>query len=167
MTSIASRSLTVTDPRPNETHLTKPNRTYRSQILTNHVRVNVAHDREHGCQDSFTLYRGCTHSTWVVIIHCSWIPIVRMEYPYTLLRCALGNHNKAFQWFHLAYNVPTEVSPLVWASHPTRSPLLCIMGFSHHSFTHTFPRFNHRSFTTHPSGFAITAFSHIRLVRQD
>jgi hypothetical protein len=46
----------------------------------------------------------------------------------------------------------TEVSPLVWASHPPRSPLLCLMGSSHHSFTHTIPQFCHRSFTEHPTG---------------
>jgi hypothetical protein len=29
---------------------------------TNHVRVHAAHDREHGCYNSFTLCRGCTCS---------------------------------------------------------------------------------------------------------
>jgi hypothetical protein len=64
LTSITSRSHTVTDPKPNEiqfdqpTNQTKPN---PSQIPTNHVRVHAAHDREHGCYNSFTLCRGCTH----------------------------------------------------------------------------------------------------------
>jgi hypothetical protein len=69
------------------------------------------------------------------------------EHPYTLLRCVLGNHYKTVQWFYLACNIPTDVSPPVWASYPPRSPLLCLMGSSHHSCTHTTPRFNHRSFT--------------------
>jgi hypothetical protein len=34
-------------------------------------------------------------------------------HPYTLLWGVLGNHNMAIQWFPLACNVPTEVSPLV------------------------------------------------------
>jgi hypothetical protein len=142
--SIASRSLTVTDPQPKKTplppnttqDLTKPIPGY-----TNHVRVHADHDYEHGCQDSFTLYKCCTRSPWVTIILCSRIPVVRMECPYTLLRCALENHYKTFQWFHLTFNVPTEISLLVWALHHTKIPLLCLMGFSHHSFTHTFPRF--------------------------
>jgi hypothetical protein len=29
---------------------------------------------------------------------------------------------------------------------------LCLMGFSHPSFTHTFSWFSRRSFTEHPSG---------------
>jgi hypothetical protein len=44
---------------------------------TNHVRIHAAHDREHGCYNSFTLCRGCTHSPWVVIILDSQIPVVQ------------------------------------------------------------------------------------------
>jgi hypothetical protein len=33
------------------------------------------------------------------------------EHPYTLLKCVPGNHYKVVQWFHIACNVPTEVSP--------------------------------------------------------
>jgi hypothetical protein len=33
-----------------------------TKILTNHVKVHAALNREHGCYNSFTLYRGCTHS---------------------------------------------------------------------------------------------------------
>jgi hypothetical protein len=44
---------------------------------------------------------------------------------------------------------------------------LCLMGFSHRSFTHTLPRFSHHSFIEHPSGSTITTSPHIRLVRQD
>jgi hypothetical protein len=44
---------------------------------------------------------------------------------------------------------------------------LCLMGLSHRSFTHTFPRFSQRSFTAHPSGYAIVSSPHIRLVCQD
>jgi hypothetical protein len=33
-----------------------------------------------------------------------------MKDPYTLLMCVLGNHYKTVQWFHLACNIPTEVS---------------------------------------------------------
>jgi hypothetical protein len=64
LASIASQSLTVTDPQPNKIPLryiptqnmiiTHPN------VSTNHVRVHAAHDREHGCYNSFTLCRGCT-----------------------------------------------------------------------------------------------------------
>jgi hypothetical protein len=65
LTLIVSRSLTVTDPPPNKIHFnkpTKPNQTKptQSQVPTNHVRVHVAHDCEHGCYNSFTLHRGCT-----------------------------------------------------------------------------------------------------------
>jgi hypothetical protein len=34
-----------------------------TRILTNHVRVHATLNHEHGCQDSFTLCRGCTYST--------------------------------------------------------------------------------------------------------
>jgi hypothetical protein len=57
LTSIASRSLTVTDPQPNTIHFDKPT---KPRVSTNHVRVHAAHDREHGCYNSFTLCRGCT-----------------------------------------------------------------------------------------------------------
>jgi hypothetical protein len=62
LTSIASQSLTVTDPQPNTIHFdkpTKPNK-IKPRVSTNHVRVHAAHNREHGCYNSFTLYRGCT-----------------------------------------------------------------------------------------------------------
>jgi hypothetical protein len=38
------------------------------RLPSNHVRVHAAHDREHGCYNSFTLCRGCTHYPGVVII---------------------------------------------------------------------------------------------------
>jgi hypothetical protein len=41
------------------------------------------------------------------------------------------------------------------------------MDSSHHSYTHTIPRFSHRSFTEHPSGSAIAASPHSWLVCQD
>jgi hypothetical protein len=152
---MASWSLTVTDPQHNTTHFdtTQPRHNQNpSQVSTNHVRVHATHNHEHDYYNSCTLYRGCTRSPWVPIILGSWIPIVWMKYPYTLPRCALGNHYKDFHWFPLACNVPPEVSLPVWASHPTRSPLLCLMGSSHHSFTHTNPQFSHRIFTKHPNG---------------
>jgi hypothetical protein len=170
MTSIASRSLTVTDQQPSKPTLTQPNtRLNQTPILgsTNHVRAHATHDREHGSYNSFTLCRDCTHSPWVVFIIGSRIPIVRMEYPYTHPRCALGNHYKVVQWFHLTCNVPTEVSLPLRASHPPRSPLLCLMGSIRHSCNHAIPWFSHRSFTKHPSGSAIAASPHNRLVRQD
>jgi hypothetical protein len=61
LTSIASRSLTVTNPPPNKIHFDKPTKPNQTQVPTNHVRVHAAHDREHGCYNSFTLCRGCTH----------------------------------------------------------------------------------------------------------
>jgi hypothetical protein len=66
--------------------------------------------------------------------------------------CVPGNHYKTVQWFPLACNIPTKVSPSAWASHPPRSPLLCLVGSNHRSFTHTIPWFRHRSFTDHPIG---------------
>ncbi len=65
LTSIASRSLTVTDPQPNKIHFDKPTKQNQtkptpSQVPTNHVRVHATHDREHDCYNSFTLCRGCT-----------------------------------------------------------------------------------------------------------
>jgi hypothetical protein len=45
--------------------------------------------------------------------------------------------------------------------------LLCLMGSSHRSCTHTIPWFSHRSFTEHPSGSAIAAFPQSRLVHLD
>jgi hypothetical protein len=170
MISIASRSLTVTDPQPNNPSLIQPNprlNHYPCLVSTNHVGVSAAHDRERGCYNSFTLCRGCTRSPWVMIIleklntHCT------DEHPYTLLRCVLGNHYKTVQWLYLACNVPTEISPPVWTSHPPRSPLLCLMGSSCHSCTHTTPRLSHHSFTEHPRGSAIAASPHNWLVRQE
>jgi hypothetical protein len=72
LTSIASRSLTVTDRQPNIIHFdkpTKPNQTNptKPRVSTNHVRVHAAHDHEHDCDNSFTLCRGCTRYPRVVI----------------------------------------------------------------------------------------------------
>jgi hypothetical protein len=62
LTSIASQSHTVTDPQPNKIlSANLPNQPNPSQVPTNHVRVHAAHDSEHGCYNSFTLCRGCTH----------------------------------------------------------------------------------------------------------
>jgi hypothetical protein len=169
-TSIASRSLIVTDPQHNKTHFdtTQPRLDQNpSQVSTNHVKVHATCNYDHGCYNSFTLCRGCTCSPSIMIIIGSRIPIVQMEYPYTLLRCALGNHYRAFQLFHLACNGPIEASPPVWASNPTRSPLLCLMDSIHRSFTHTIPRFSHSNFSEHPSGSAIASSMHSRFVRQD
>jgi hypothetical protein len=77
------------------------------------VRVHAALNRVHECYNSFTLCRGYTRSPQVAIILGSWIPIVQMKYPYTRVKCALEIHYKAFQWFHLDCNVPTEVLLLV------------------------------------------------------
>jgi hypothetical protein len=74
-----------------------------------------------------------------------------------------GDHYKTFQWFHLACNVPTEVSPPVWALHPPKSPLLCLMGSavatlptpSHGSaiiVSPNIPAVCHHSFPTQPVG---------------
>jgi hypothetical protein len=170
MVTIASRSLTVTDPQPNSPSSIQPNpriNHYPSQVSTNHVRVHAAHDHERGCYNSFILCRGCTRSPWVVIIlqkpntHCT------NERPYTLPSCVLGNHYKTVQWLYLACNIPSEVSPSVWASHPPRCPLLCLLGSGCHSCTHTTPRFSHHNFTEHPSGSAIVGSRHNRLVRED
>jgi hypothetical protein len=68
LTSIESRSLTVTDPQPNKIHFDKPTKPIPSQVPSNHVRVHAAHDREHICYNSFTLCRGCTRYPRVVII---------------------------------------------------------------------------------------------------
>jgi hypothetical protein len=68
LTSIASRSHTVTDPQPNEFHFDQPTKPNPSQVPTNHVRVHAAHDHEHDCYNRFTLGRGCTRYPWVVII---------------------------------------------------------------------------------------------------
>jgi hypothetical protein len=54
----------MTDVQPNKTHIdTTQLRLNKnpSQVSTNHVRVHVTYDREHGCYNSFTLYRDCTH----------------------------------------------------------------------------------------------------------
>jgi hypothetical protein len=170
MISITSRSLNVTDPQPNNPSSIQPNlrlNHYPSQVSTNHVRVHAAHDHECDYYNSFTLYRSCTRFPWVMIIlnkpntHCT------DEHPYTLPRCVLGNHYKTVQWLYLACNVPTEISLQVWASHPPRSPLLCLMGCNCHSCTHTTPRFSHRSFTKHPRGSAVVVSPHNKLVRQD
>jgi hypothetical protein len=160
----------MTNPQPNKTHFdtTQPRLNKNpSQVSTNHVKVHATHDHEHDCYNSFTLSRGCTRSPWVMIIlgksntHCT------DEHSYTLPRCVLRNHYKAVQWCHLACNIPTEVSPPVWASHPSRSPLLCLMSSNHRSCTHAIPRFSHRSFTEHPRGSTIATSQHSRLVCQD
>jgi hypothetical protein len=105
------------------------------------------------------------HESWLSLK--SRILIVPMSTLTHFRGVCYKNHYKAVQWSHPACNIPTEVSPPVWASHPPRSPLLCLMGSSHHSCTHTIPRFSHRSFTEQPSGSAITAFPHSWLVCQD
>jgi hypothetical protein len=128
-----------------------------TKIPTNNVRVHAAHDREHGCYNSFTLYRGCTHSPWVVIPSpvSRWLHIhfaMRTRHIHTSFGVRPGDHYKTFEWFHLACNIATEVSPPVWASHPPKSSLLCLIGSSHRSFTHTLPRFCHLNFPAQPVG---------------
>jgi hypothetical protein len=51
-----------------------------------------------------------TVSTDVMIILGSQVPVDPMEYVYTILECALGHHDKAFQWLHLVCTIPTKVS---------------------------------------------------------
>jgi hypothetical protein len=155
----------VTDPQPNKTHIdtTQPRlNQISSQVSTNHMRVHDAHDCEHDCYNSFTLYRGCTRSPWVMIIPRRLNTRCTGEHPYTLPRCVLQNHYNVVQWFHLACNVPTEVSPPVWASHPPRSPPLMPYGFQpsqlypHHPTVQpsqhhwTYQWFYHRSFPAQP-----------------
>jgi hypothetical protein len=48
--------------KTNQAKLHQPN-----PVSTIHVRVHAARDREHGCNNSFTFCRGCTHSPWVAI----------------------------------------------------------------------------------------------------
>jgi hypothetical protein len=64
LASIASWSLTVTDPQPNKIplrHIPTQNMTItHPNVSINHVRVHAAHDHEHGCYNSFTLCGGCT-----------------------------------------------------------------------------------------------------------
>jgi hypothetical protein len=50
---------------------------FSAQVSSNHVRVHAAHDSEHSCQDSFTLYRGHTHSPLVMTILDSRIHVVQ------------------------------------------------------------------------------------------
>jgi hypothetical protein len=42
LASIASRSLTVTDPQPNKIHFDKPTKPTKPRVSTNHVRVHAA-----------------------------------------------------------------------------------------------------------------------------
>jgi hypothetical protein len=102
LTSIASRSLTVTDPRPNKIHFDEPSKPNQpkptqSQVPTNHVRVHATNDHEHGCYNSFTLCRCCTHYPSVVIIHRQPNTRCTDEHSYTLPWCVLGNHYKTVQ----------------------------------------------------------------------
>jgi hypothetical protein len=48
-----------------------------------------------------------------MIILGSLASIDLMEYIYTLPRCVLGYHYKAFQWLLLVCSAPAEVSPEV------------------------------------------------------
>jgi hypothetical protein len=69
LTSIASQSLTVTDPQPNTIHFDKPTKPneIKPRVSTNHVRVHAAHNREHGCYNSL-------HSAEAVhVTHESWL----------------------------------------------------------------------------------------------
>jgi hypothetical protein len=140
----------MTDPQPNKAHFdtTNPRLDQNlSQVSTNHVRVHAAHNCEHDCYNSFTLCGGCTHSPWVTIILGSQIHVVRMEYPFILPRCALENHNKAFQWIPLACNISIEVS---LTNHNKAVPTL-----SHGSAITTslnIPAVSYRSFPAQPVG---------------
>jgi hypothetical protein len=106
-TLITSRSLTVTSSQPCKFTLTNQTQDFTKLILgsTNHVRVHA----HMVVMTIFTLYKGCTRSPRAVIILGSQILVVRMEYPFTFLKCALGNHYKVVEWFHLACNIPIEV----------------------------------------------------------
>jgi hypothetical protein len=61
----------------NQTNTTNQLRRPPTHGLSNHVRIHAAHNREHGCQNSFTLCRGCTHFPWVVAILNSRILIIQ------------------------------------------------------------------------------------------
>jgi hypothetical protein len=93
-----------------------------------------------------------------IFIFAMWV-----KHIHTTFGVRPGDHYKTFQWFYLACNIPTEISPPVWASHPPRSHLLCLMGSSHRSFTRTIPRLAiaaspniptvcHRNFPAEPVG---------------
>jgi hypothetical protein len=128
--------------KPNQTHLrfhlimwgSVPLMTVSTAVITvlhSAEVVHVTHESWLSSDSRISLY-------WWALLHTSKV------WP--------GNHYETVQWFHLSCNIPTEVSPPAWASHPPRSPLLCLVGSSHRNFIHTIPRFHHRSFTEHPSG---------------
>jgi hypothetical protein len=55
----------MTDPQPSKPTSTQPNKRLNQETVpgsTSHVRVHATHDREHDCYNSFTIFRGCTHS---------------------------------------------------------------------------------------------------------
>jgi hypothetical protein len=57
--------------RPNQQSQLRPTDRpwqFPTQGPSNHVRIHAAHDNEHDCQDSFTLYKGGIHSPWVMTI---------------------------------------------------------------------------------------------------
>jgi hypothetical protein len=103
------------------------------------VRVNAAHNCEHNCHDSSTLYRGCTYFPRVRIILGSQAPVDPTEYVYTLSGCALGHHYKAFQWLNLVCSAPTEVSLEVSVQTPMGPLLRRVVLRRVHSFTYAFP----------------------------
>jgi hypothetical protein len=75
----------------------------------------------------------------VGIILGSPAPVDLMEYLYTLLGCALGQHYKAFQWLHLVCSALAEVSLEVSVQTP-KGPLLHHVVLRRvHSITHSFP----------------------------
>jgi hypothetical protein len=96
------------------------------------VRVQAAHDHEHGCHDSSTLCKGCTHSPWVTIILCSQAPIDSMECFYTILVCALGYHYKAFQYLLLICTHSLRFHQRCQQSSSPRTPS-CVVWFSRES----------------------------------
>jgi hypothetical protein len=80
---------------------------------SNRVRIHATHNREHDCNDSSTLCRGCTHSIWVTIILGSQASVYPTEYLYTFSESAVGYHYNTFQWLLLVCSEPTELSPEV------------------------------------------------------
>jgi hypothetical protein len=124
-TSSSPRNMTSNLPQSPQRQFNLKNNwpTIPNPDYSNHVRIHVAHNREHDCHDSSTLCRGCTHSPWVTIILGSQVPVGLMEYLYTLLGCALGYHYKTFQWLNLVCSAPAEVSPDVSVQNHQWPPL--------------------------------------------
>jgi hypothetical protein len=72
-----------------------------------------------------TLYKVWIRDPWIMIVLRGGIPVVQMEYPYTIPWCVLRKSPHGILMAPSSLYMPTEVSPIVEVHPSHQRPLLC------------------------------------------